>query len=153
MRYLGLGIGKAHHLWSENTRSFTSLELLDHLVDKVFPQEKTIILPTEAPITDPTLATFQKVGTISRQASQKEQMKVDENDQFKMDEKDELKRHEDKGEMDLWTEKQSTLPSKIDKMKVPTIEMTFEHPGVYGAKYLDWYRGRIIKLRNERNSV
>ena len=43
MRYLGLGIEEAHHLWSENTQSFTSQELLDHLVDKVFPHEKTII--------------------------------------------------------------------------------------------------------------
>lgn len=153
MRYLGLGIEEAHHPWSENTWSFTSRELLDHLVDKVIPHEKTIILPTEAPITAPTLATFQKVGTISRLASEKEQMTVDENDQFKMDGKDELKRHEDKGEMDLWSEKQSTLPSKIDKMKGLTIEMTFEYPGVDGAKCLDWYRGRIIKLRNEKNSV
>ena len=80
-------------------------------------------------------------------------MKVDENDNFKMDGKDELKRHEDKGEMDLWSEKQSTLPSKIDKMKGLTIEMTFEYPGVDGAKCLEWYRGRIIKLRNEINSV
>ena len=81
MRYLGLGIEEAHHTWSENTRSFNSRELLDHLVDKVLPHKKTIILPTEAPITAPTLATFQKVGTISWLASQKEQMKVDENDQ------------------------------------------------------------------------
>ena len=70
-----------------------------------------------------------------------------------MDGKDELKRHEDKGEMDLWSEKQSTLSSKIDRMKGLTIETTFEYPGVDGAKCLDWYRGRIIKLRNERNSV
>ena len=151
MRYLGLGIEEAHHPWSENTRTFTSRELLDHLVDKVFPHEKTIILPTEAPITAPTLATFQKAGTISQLASQKEQMKVDENDQFKMDGKDELKRHEDKGEMGLWSEKQSTLPSKIDNMKGLTIKMTFEYPGVDGANCLDWYRGRIIKLRNEKN--
>ena len=66
MRYLWLGIEEAHNLWSENTRSFTSQELLDYFVDKVIPHEKTIILPTEAPITAPTLATFQKVGTISR---------------------------------------------------------------------------------------
>ena len=52
--------------------------------------------------------------------------------------------------MDLWSEKQSTLPSKIDKMTGLTIEMTFEYPGVYGAKCLDWYRGRIIKFRNEK---
>ena len=78
---------------------------------------------------------------------------MDENDQFKMDGKDELKRHEDKGEMDLWSEKHATLPSKIDKMKGLTIEMTFEYTGVDGAKCLDWYRGRLIKLRNDRNLV
>ena len=61
-------------------------------------------------------------------------MTVEENDQFKMDGKDELNWHEDKGEMDLWSEKQSTLPSKIDKIKGLTIEMTFEYPGVDGAK-------------------
>ena len=55
--------------------------------------------------------------------------------------------------MDMWSEKQSTLPSKIDKMKGLTIEMTFEYPGVDGSKCLDWFRGRIIKLRNEKNSV
>ena len=82
MRYLGLGIAEAHHQGYENTRLFTSRELLDHLVDKVIPHEKRIILPTEAPITAPTLATFQNVGTISQLASQKEKMKVDENDQF-----------------------------------------------------------------------
>ena len=64
-----------------------------------------------------------------------------------------MKRHEDKGEMDLWSEKQSTLLSKIDKMEGLTIEMTFEYPGVDGAKFLDWYRYKIIKLRNEKNSV
>ena len=110
-------------------------------------------MPTEAPITAPTLSTFQKVGTISWLASEKENMKVDENDQFKMDGKDELKRHDDKGEMDLWSENQSTLPSKIDKMKGNTIETTFEYPGVDGDKSLDWYRGRIIKFKNEKNSV
>ena len=77
MRYLGLGIEEAYHPWYENKRSFTSRELLDHFVDKVIPHEKTIILPTEAPIIAPTLPTFQKVGTISRLASEKEQMKLD----------------------------------------------------------------------------
>ena len=55
--------------------------------------------------------------------------------------------------MDLWSEKQSTLPSKIDKMKDLTIEMTFEYPVVDGAKCMDWYWGRIINLSNEKNSV
>ena len=64
MRYLGLVIEEAHHPWSENTRSFTFRELLDHLVDKVIPHEKAIILPTEAPSTAPTLATFWKVANV-----------------------------------------------------------------------------------------
>ena len=34
-------------------------------------------------------------------------------------------------------------------MKGLTIEMTFEYPGVYGAKCLEWYRGDIIKVMNE----
>ena len=80
-------------------------------------------------------------------------MTVDENEQFKMYGKDELKWHEDKVDMDLWSEKQSTLPSKIDNMKGLTIEMTFEYPGLDGAKCLDWYQVTIIKLRNEKNSV
>ena len=80
-------------------------------------------------------------------------MTVAENDQSIMDGKDELKRHEDKGEMYMWSEKQSSLPSKIDKMKGLIIETTFEYPGIDGAKCLDWYRGMIIKLRNEKNSV
>ena len=77
-------------------------------------------------------------------------MTVYENDQFKVDGKDELKRHKDKGEMDLRSEKESTLPSKTDKMKGLTIEVTFEYPRVDVPKCLDWYWGRIIKLRNEK---
>ena len=61
--------------------------------------------------------------------------------------------NEDKGELDLWSEKQPALPLKIDNMKGLTIEMTFEYPGVDGAKCLEWYRGRIMKLRNEKKSV
>ena len=37
-------------------------------------------------------------------------------------------------------------------MKDLTIEMTFEYPGVYGAKYLDWYQGKTIKVTNEKKS-
>ena len=77
-------------------------------------------------------------------------MTVDDNDQYKMDGKDELKRREDIGEMDLCSEKQWTLPPKIDKMKGLKIEITFEYPVVYGAKFLDWYRGNIIKVMNEK---
>ena len=97
---------------------------------------KKIFFPTESPITAPTLPTLQTVGTISRLALDKEHTTVNENDQFKMEWKDELKQREDIGEMDLWSEKQSTLPPKIDTMKDLRIEMTFEYPGVDGAKCL-----------------
>ena len=76
-------------------------------------------------------------------------MTVDDNDKFKIDGKDELKRREDVGEMDLWSEKQSTLPPKIDRMKYLTIETTFEYTGVDGSKCLYWYQVNIIKLMNK----
>ena len=72
-----------------------------------------------------------------------------DNYQFKIVGKDKLKRREDIGEMDLWSEKQSTLSPKISRMKGLTIEMTFEYPGLYGTKCLYWYRGNIIKLMNK----
>ena len=58
-------------------------------------------------------------------------MTVDDNYQLKINGKYELKRCGDIGEMDLWSEKQSTLPLMIDKMKGLTIEITFGYPGVY----------------------
>ena len=119
-------------LMSGNKRSFTSQELLYHLVDKVIPHEKKLFLLTEAPITDPTLPTLQNLGTISRLTLDKDQMTMDDSYQIKMDRKDELKRRKDIGEIDLWS-----LPPKIDKMKYLTIELTFEYPGVDGAKCLD----------------
>ena len=84
---------------------FTSLELLNHLVDKVIPHGKRIILSTEASITAPTLPTLQKVGEISRLALDKDKMTLDANDQFKIYRKSDLKRREGIGEMDLWSEK------------------------------------------------
>ena len=34
-------------------------------------------------------------------------------------------------------------------MKGLTLEMNFEYPGVDGAKYMDWYQGKIINVTNE----
>ena len=61
-----MGIEEAHRKWSDNKQSFISRELLDHLVDKVIPHE--FVLPTEAPITAPTLPTLQKVVTLTDSA-------------------------------------------------------------------------------------
>ena len=77
---------------------------------------------------------------------------MDENEQFKMDGKDELKRRKYIGQMDLWSEKQSTLPPKIDMMKGLTIETTFEYMGEDGSKCLELYWGNIIKVMDETKS-
>ena len=58
MIYLGSVIEEAHNLLYENKLSFTSWELLDHLVDRVIPHGKTIIFHTEVPIVAPTLPTL-----------------------------------------------------------------------------------------------
>ena len=77
-------------------------------------------------------------------------MTVDDNDQFKMDRKDELKQSKDNGGMDLCSEKQSTLPPNIDNMKGLKNEMIFEYLGVDGAKCLDWYQGKMIKVIHDK---
>ena len=60
-----------------------------------------------------------------------------------------MKQHEDIGDMGLWSEKKSTLPSKIDSIKGMTIEITFEYTVLDRAKFLVWYQVNIIKLMNE----
>lgn len=150
MRVLGLGIDEAYHPWSEKSHGkYTSQELLNHLVDAVIPLEKNMTLPKEAPTTVPELPTLHKVGTFSHLASEMVQETKDEMEQFKIDGRGELKRRGDDGELDLWTERQSTLPPDEKKMKGLEIEMSFEYPGEDGVKTLDWYRGTVEGIVNK----
>ena len=151
MRYLGLGLVDAWHPWSEKDHgTYTSAELLDHLVNKVIPLENSSTLPTEAPTTAPELPTFQKVGTVSQLSLEKEQFSRDEHIQFKLDGQSELERRQENGQVDVWSEKQSTLPPKLADMKGLEIEMCFNYPGEDGSQILDWYRGTIESMVSKK---
>ena len=151
MRYLGLGIDEAYHPWSEKSHGkYTSQELLDHLINELISLERKFLVPDEAPTSAPQLPNLQKVGTISDLAIDKMKQTEDELDQFKVDGQAELKHREEEGLLDLWSEKQSTLPPDAAMMEGLEIEMSFEYPGVDGAKTLDWYRGTVKSLVNEK---
>ena len=131
---MGLGIEDAYHPWSERIRrSFTSSELLIHLVDKVIPLERASTFPTEAPTTAPTLPIMQKLGTVSRLSLEKENLTKEEEAHIKIDAEEEIERRQNMGEMDIWSEKQATPPPSISKLKVFMIEMSFEYPGEDGG--------------------
>ena len=154
MRVLGLGLDEAHHPWSEKSHGkYTSRELLIHLVDKVIPLENQMIIPSEAPTSAPQLPTLHKVGTISDLALDKVKQTEDELVQFKVDGNVELKRREDEGLLDLWSEKQSTLPPDAAMMEGLEVEMSFEYPGLDGVKTVDWYRGTVLSLVNEKKKT
>ena len=58
------------------------------------------------------------------------------------------------GEIDLWSEKQPTLPPSITTMKGFKVEMCFVYPGEGGAQCMDWYRGTVERVIDEdKNSV
>ena len=120
-----------------------------HLVDKVIPLERSSTLPTEAPTTAPTLPIMQKLGTVSHLALEKENLTKEEEAQIKRDAQEEIQRRQNMGEMDIWSEKQATLPPAISKLKGFMIEMSFEYPGEDGGQCLDWYRGQVVEVLNK----
>ena len=146
MIYLGLGLEKAHHPWSKGNHTDTSKELLEWLVDTCMPLVCSSTLPTEAPTKAPRLPTLPKLGTSSTLASEKVQLSRDDEEQFKVDAKEKLDQMQRSGEIDLWSEKQSTLPPDISKMKGFKLEMCFVYPGEGGAQCLDWYRGIVDRV-------
>ena len=149
MIYLGLGLEDAHHPWSEDGHSFSSKELLIHLVDTAMPLARTSVLPTEAPAKAPRMPSLPRLGTSSALSKEKEQLSKDEESKFKVDATKEIERLESIGKMDMWSEKQSTLPPSISSCNGFKLEMCFTYPGADGSPCLDWYRGKVKKVLNK----
>ncbi len=118
------------------------------------PLVRATTLPTEAPTKAPRLPTLPKLGTSSALALEKEQFSRDEEAKFKADAQEKLDHMQRTGEIDLWSEKQTTLPPSITTMKGFKVEMCFVYPGEGGAQCLDWYRGTVERVIDEdKNSV
>ncbi len=50
IRYLGLGWEDAHHPWSKSGVTFSSKQLLKHLIETVIPMANELTIPVEPPI-------------------------------------------------------------------------------------------------------
>ena len=55
--------------------------------------------------------------------------------------------------MDICSELQQTIAPMVSEMKGILAEVVFEYPGEDGATYLDWYRGTIDKVVNEKKCL
>ena len=110
-----------------------------HLVDKVIPLERASTLPTEATTAAPALPLMQKLGTVSHLTLDKENLTKEEEAHIKIDAEEEIERRQNMGEMDIWSEKQVTLPPAISKLKGFMLEMSFDYTGEDGGKCLNLY--------------
>lgn len=127
--------------------------MLDHFINVVLPLEKTQTLPTEAPNKAPALPTLQSLGTVSQLALEKEQMSRDEEAKFKVDARAKLELRQEQGIMDMWSELQQTIAPSVKEMKGMVVEVAFEYPGEDGSACLDWYRGTVEKVVNEKKCL
>ena len=75
---------------------------------------------------------MQKLGTVSHLALDKENLTNEEDAQIKIDAEEEIERRQNMGEMDIWSEKQVTLPPAISKLKGFMLETSFEYRGEDG---------------------
>jgi len=65
IRYLGLGWERAHHPWSKSGVTFSSKQLLKHLIETVIPMANELPIPVEPPIKFPSPPESQLLGTES----------------------------------------------------------------------------------------
>ncbi len=55
--------------------------------------------------------------------------------------------------MDVWSELQQTIVPSVKEMKGMVVEVAFEYPGEDGSTCLDWYRGTVEKVVNEKKCL
>ena len=63
--YLGLRCEDAHHPWSKSGVTFSSKQLLKHLIETVIPMANELTIPVEPPIKFPSPPELQLLGTES----------------------------------------------------------------------------------------
>ena len=59
----------------------------------------------------------------------------EEEAQIKHDAQEEIQRRQNMGKMDIWSEKQATLPPAISKLKGFMIEMSFVFLTIYPSRF------------------
>ena len=83
IHYLGLGWECAHHPWSKSGVTFSSKQLLKHLIETVIPMANGLPIPVEPPIKFPSPPESQLLGTESELSFVYAAGNDDEEEEFK----------------------------------------------------------------------
>lgn len=155
IRYLGLGWVDAHHPWSKDEVTFKSRHLFNHLINVVIPLAETNEVPAEPPLSLPTPPEAMRLGTRSKRADQSMQAASDFIDEQRSRGEQERSNREARGEGDRFSEWQETLPPKFTQKELKDfdIEIYFEYKGDDGMPFLDWARGKVVEIVNEKTRV
>ena len=158
--YLGQGITKAHHPWSEKRGSvsytFTVDELFEHFVLTVLPlvneMKRKGKLPTKPPLNFPSSPETRTVGTTSELGEDLFKIDEERRQKIRSDTYQDFDTREAEGKGDMLSEKQDKVAPEINNKLVKQkfkIEMMFEQVGNSGELLPDWYHGVVVKIVNK----
>ena len=156
IRKIGFGWLECGHKWSEDGYSYTSKELLSHLIDFVIPLEIDRGIPSEAPMSY-SVENFQKykLGTESALVFEDDRVNVKSAEEMKQDALEERQRREAENETDRQASLQpNVMPSFDDSLIGFPIEYLFEYEDdETDDRYSAWCDGEVVAISNEKTRM
>ena len=153
IRYLGLGWERTHHPWSKSGVTFSSKQLLKHLIETVIPMANELPIPVEPPIKFPSPPESQLLGTESELSFVYAAGNDDEMEEFKTSAHAEGDKLEQEGKTDRWSAKQSTIMPIVDDSFIGfNIEMLFQYDEQDGTSYVNWCHGIVESVCNAKTN-
>ena len=146
--FLGLGWLEAHHPWSKGKHTFSADELFETFINVVIPLYDKLDAPDKPPLSMPTPPDMVELGTTSDLAKEHMEASKEEKEKFENEIMEEIERREERGDGDVWYEKNKLVPPKAEKLKGFRIEMRFQYTGDNGSQCVGWYHGTIKKVVN-----
>ena len=151
IHYLGLGWEDAHHLWSKSGLTFSSKQLLKHLVETVIPMATDLPNSNEPPLKFPSPSESKFLGTQSELSFVYGVGNQDEMEEFKTSAYVEQDKLEEEGKTDWWLARQATIMPIIDDLLVRyPIEMLFQYDEQDGTSYVNWCCGIVESICDAR---
>ena len=146
--FLGLGWLEAHHPWSRGKHTFSADELFDNLINVVIPLYDKLDPPDKPPLSMPTPPDMVELGTTSDLAKEHMESSKEEKEKFENVIMEEIERREERGDGDVWYEKNKLIHPKATELKGFRIEMRFQYTDDDGSQCVGWYHGTIKKVMN-----
>jgi hypothetical protein len=151
--YLGLGWERAHNPWSKSRVTFSSKQLLKHLIETVIPMANELPIPVEPPIKFPSPPESQLLGTESELSFVYAAGNDDEMGEFWTSAHAEWDKLEQEGKTDRLSAKQSTIMPIVDDSFIGyNIEMLFQYDEQDGTSYVNWCHGIVESVCNAKTN-